>query len=123
MFLLTLAGDRLDLGRRRWMRGRRVGPSSTHSAPLISGLLFIAIGWLFLRSDGTAGITCVLGLGDPTGLEAGVQQWLTGVSPTGLDLGLLAGVAGALLSVVAGRLRRRRREEPGAAVRAGAENR
>lgn len=108
MFVLALAWKRFDLGGRRWLRGRpvRVGPVRVHSTQLVSGVLFVVIGWLFLRFDGTAGITGALGLGDPTGVDMGVQQWLTGMSPTVLDLGVLGVVAAVLLAVIARRLLR-----------------
>ncbi len=76
LFLLAALWDRFDLGARRWVRGRpvRIGPITTHTTSLASGVLFVAIGVLFLRYDGTAGITGVLGLGDTTGLESAAQD-------------------------------------------------
>lgn len=82
LFVLALMWDRLDLGRRRWLRGRAVqlGPLTVHSTSLVSGLLFVAIGTLFLVFDGTAGIVGVLGLGDTADAEvsaqAAVSRWL-----------------------------------------------
>ncbi len=85
--LLLLAGlwDRFDLGGRRWLRGRTLalGPVRVHTTSLVSGLLFLAIGVLFLRYDGTAGLTGSLGLGDLTDVEFAAQQavadWTSGV--------------------------------------------
>ncbi len=79
LFVLAALWDRLDLGRRRWVRGRefRLGPVRTHTTSLVAGLLFIGIGWLFLRYDGTAGVTGLLGLGDTTDLETRVQDRVT----------------------------------------------
>ena len=79
LFLLAALWDRLGAERRSWVRGRplRLGPVRTHTTSLIAGLLFIAIGALFLRYDGTAGITGVLGLGDTTDLEVTAQATLT----------------------------------------------
>lgn len=76
LFVLATLWDRFDLGRRPWLRGRtvRVGPLQVHSTTLVSGLLFIAIGALFLLFDGTAGITGFLGLGDTTDLEFSLQE-------------------------------------------------
>ncbi|GLY64951.1 cytochrome c biogenesis CcdA family protein [Amycolatopsis taiwanensis] len=58
LFVLALLWDRFDLGRRSWLRGRelRIGPLRTHSVSLVSGLLFIGIGVLFLLTDGTANL-------------------------------------------------------------------
>lgn len=107
LFLLALLWDRLQLGRRRWLRGRpvRVGRWEVSSNQVISGVLFVVIGWLFLAFDGTAAIVGVDGVWDTTDLEFGVQNWLTGLSGW-LDLGLLVVVAMALLAVIMLRLRR-----------------
>jgi cytochrome c biogenesis protein CcdA len=79
LFVLAALWDRFDLGRRSWLRGRmlHLGPVRVHSTSLVSGLLFVAIGILFLRFDGTAGITGVLGLGDTTDLEFEAQRWIS----------------------------------------------
>lgn len=76
LFVLALLWDRFDLGSRSWLRGRllHLGPLHVHSTSLLSGVLFVAIGVLFLRFDGTAGITGVLGLGDTTDLEFEAQR-------------------------------------------------
>jgi cytochrome c biogenesis protein CcdA len=81
LFLLATLWDRFELGRKSWLRGRmlHLGPITVHSTSLVSGLLFAAIGILFLRFDGTAGITGVLGLGDTTDLEFEAQRWITDV--------------------------------------------
>lgn len=79
--LLLLAGlwDRYDLGSRRWLRGRTLtlGRLRVHSISLASGLLFVVIGVVFLRYDGTAGLTGSLGLGDLTDVEFRAQQAVT----------------------------------------------
>jgi len=85
--LLLLAGlwDRYDLGSRRWLRGRTLalGRLRVHTVSLASGLLFVAIGVVFLRYDGTAGLTGSLGVGDLTDVEFSAQQavteWTSGV--------------------------------------------
>lgn len=75
MFAMALLWDRYDLGRRRWLRGRTMtlGPISTHTTSVAAGLLFITMGALFLRFDGTAGLTESFGLGDTTDLEFAAQ--------------------------------------------------
>jgi cytochrome c biogenesis protein CcdA len=76
LFVLAALWDRFDLGRRRALRGRmvRIGPLTVHSTSLVSGTLLVTIGVLFLRFDGTAGITGVVGLGDTSDLEFTLQQ-------------------------------------------------
>ena len=56
LFVLALLWDRLDPGGRAWLRPKevRVGPVRTTVWALVSGALFIVIGWLFIASHGTA---------------------------------------------------------------------
>ena len=79
--LLVLAAfwDRFDLGQRRWMRGRILawGPLRVHSTSAVAGAFFIVIGILFLRYDGTAGITGTFGLGDTVDFEFAAQRAIT----------------------------------------------
>lgn len=107
LFVLAALWDRFELGRRPALRGRmvRIGPLTVHSTSLVSGSLLVAIGVLFLRFDGTAGITGLLGLGDTTDLEFTLQQKaadLLGGIPAWAMTGLLA-VAAALWAVRRGR--------------------
>ncbi len=79
LLLLAAVWDRFDLGSRRWLRGRmlRLGPVRVHTTSLVAGLLFIGVGVVFLRYDGTAGLTGSLGLGDLTDVEYAAQQAVT----------------------------------------------
>src|SRR5690606_27250847 len=100
LFVLALLWDRFDIGRRRWLRGRMLtlGPLEVHSTTLVSGLLLIAIGALFLRFDGTAGVTGFLGGPDTTELEFALQERassLLGAVPPWVLTGLGAIAAGA----------------------------
>jgi cytochrome c biogenesis protein CcdA len=100
MFVLATLWDRLGASRRSWVRGRpmRLGPVRTHTTSVIAGVLFVAIGVLFLRYDGTAGITGAFGLGDTTDLEVSAQamltRWLGGIPLWAIAL-TVAAVAGA----------------------------
>ena len=104
LFVLAALWDRFDLGHRRLLRGTllKFGPVSVHSTSLISGVLFVAIGVLFLRYDGTAGITGVLGFGDTTDLGSSAQQriggWLNAVPAWSFPafVALVAGVVALL---------------------------
>ncbi|MDP1720960.1 MAG: cytochrome c biogenesis CcdA family protein [Candidatus Nanopelagicaceae bacterium] len=84
LFLLALIWDRFNLGTNRWLRGReiRLGRVHLHSTSLISGLLFIGIGVLFLRYDGTAGITGVLGGSGLPEVDYKAQQWIQTIGST-----------------------------------------
>lgn len=78
LFLLALIWDRFKLGSSRWLRGRdiKLGRVHLHSTSLISGLLFIGIGVLFLRYNGTAGITGLLGGNGLSNIDYRAQQWI-----------------------------------------------
>lgn len=56
LFLLAVLWQRFDLGRRSWLRGREfsLGPLRLHTTSTVSGLLFIAVGVVFLLFDGVA---------------------------------------------------------------------
>lgn len=79
LFILAWFWDRFKLGDSRWLRGRTlaIGPLRVHTSAAIAGILFISIGILFLRYDGTAGLTGSFGLGDTTALETQIQEGLT----------------------------------------------
>lgn len=104
LFLLALLWQRFDLGHRRWLRGRayRLGPLRLHITSTVSGLLFVAVGTLFLLYDGTAGLT---GAGPAT--SAAVENGAFALGRGVPDLVLLGGAALVVAGVVAWRLRSR----------------
>lgn len=111
LFLLALLWERLGLGRRRWLRGREIGigPLRTHTTSLISGLLFIGIGTLFLLTDGTANLGGVVG----ADTDQRIQEFARSVSdavPNTLVVFLLFVATAAVLGFRI--LRRRRAEQP-----------
>ena len=79
LLVLAMLWDHYELGSRRWLRGRthQLGRWRVHTVQLVSGVLWVLIGVLFLRYDGTAGITGSLGLGDTTDLEFHAQELVT----------------------------------------------
>jgi cytochrome c biogenesis protein CcdA len=82
LFVLALLWDRLGLRDKGWLRGRpvRIGPLRTHSTSLVSGLLFVAIGVLFLVTDGTANLGGLAGADSQVALQGWLQQVTSGVS-------------------------------------------
>jgi cytochrome c biogenesis protein CcdA len=114
LFIMALLWDRLDLGRRRWLRGREIslGAIRLHTSSLLSGLMFVAIGVLFIFSEGTSGLEGFYASGGATDLAFSVERWAgsfgegTLVSVVFASLGLL--FAGLLVY----RLARRRKKKP-----------
>lgn len=77
MFALALLWDRFDLGRKRWLRGRalRLGPVRLHSTSTIGGLVFIALGVVFLVFDGTSALPSLIS----TDTEFALEDRLSGI--------------------------------------------
>src|SRR5688500_12613323 len=116
LFLMALLWKRLDLRRRSWLRGREValGRLRFHTTNLLSGLMFIVIGVLFIAFEGTSGLEGLYASGGATDLAFSVERWASAVSgnayvPVALTvLGVL--FAGYLVY----RLSRRRKKKPAA---------
>lgn len=107
LFVLALFWDRFDLGRRPWLRGRAftIGPLTLHTTSLVSGLLFIGIGVLFLLYDGTASLPSLVGPGEEIAHQLQLQLSRLGGAA---DLLLVAAAALVLFGVGLYRLRRGR---------------
>ncbi|MFJ4709136.1 cytochrome c biogenesis CcdA family protein [Streptomyces anulatus] len=77
MFALALLWDRFDLGRKRWLRGRalQLGPIRLHSTSVIGGLVFIALGVVFLVFDGTSALPSLIS----TDTEFALEDRLSGI--------------------------------------------
>jgi hypothetical protein len=105
LFVLALLWQRFDLGRRRWLRGReyRLGPLHLHTTSTISGLLFVAVGVVFIVFDGTAGL-----VGADPAIAAGAETRAIALGDSVPDLAALAVVALVVLGVVGWRLARAR---------------
>ncbi len=103
LFLMALLWDRLDLGHRRWLRGREVslGGLRFHTTNLLSGLMFVAIGLLFIAFEGTSGLEGLYASGGATDLAFSAERWVGAVSertPISLALATLGGLFAGLLS-------------------------
>ena len=119
LFCMALLWDRFDLGHRRWLRGREIslGALRLHTTNLLSGLMFVVIGVMFIVFEGTSGLEGLYASGGATDLAFSVERWVktfsesTPISAALAALGLL--VAGFLVY----RLAWRRKKKP--AERAG----
>ncbi len=117
LFLLAGVWERLQLGQRRWLRGREIdlGRVQLHTTSLVTGGLFAAIGVWLITSGGALSLP---GLPDTTQLDLAAQHWLLRldrIAPDHLVLGAIALVTVVLLVV---RLRQgARRTQDDAAAR------
>lgn len=106
LFVLALVWERFGLARRGWLRGRAwtLGRVRVHSTSLLSGLLFVGLGLLFLRTRGTAGLPLPAAVVD---WEFEAQVWLQRVTATVTDAWAVAFLAAlALAAIAVGRSRR-----------------
>lgn len=102
LFALALLWERFQLGRRRWLRGRTitVGRLRLHTMSLLSGALFIVIGVVFLRFEGTSALSGPLDVDQ----EANLEEWVRSVGSSVSDLWVLLVLAAALAVALVVRL-------------------
>jgi uncharacterized membrane protein len=111
LFLMALLWDRLDLGRRRWLRGGEISLRSLrlHTTNLLSGLMLIAIGVLFIVSEGTSSLEGLYASGGAMDLAFSVERWAGSLGEGTLVSLVFAGLGFGLLVY---RLARRRKKKP-----------
>ena len=114
LFALAAAWDRLGIGQRRWLRGKgiRAGPLHLHTHSVISGLIFTGLGVIFLRYQGTAGLTGLLAPPSLDGWNIRIQDAVTTAQAHVPDLALIAAAAVAVVTITGWRLHRARRPGP-----------
>ncbi|MBB1243472.1 cytochrome c biogenesis protein CcdA, partial [Streptomyces durbertensis] len=104
LFVLALLWERFELGRRRVLRGRefRLGRLRLHTTSLLSGVLFVAVGGIFLTTGGTASLASPLGVDR----EARLEQWALTLGDGVADVALLVPLTLLVAGVLLWRLRR-----------------
>ncbi|AHY48363.1 Cytochrome C biogenesis protein transmembrane region (plasmid) [Rubrobacter radiotolerans] len=102
LFALALFWDRFDLGRRRWLRGREIGPGSLrlHTTNLISGSMFIVLGALFVFYEGTSSLSGLYERFLPTSATFAAQNATQALGSRVPDQIFLIVAAAALVGVV-----------------------
>lgn len=115
LFLLASLWDRLDLGRRRWLRGRELsfGGLRVHSTNLVSGAMFVVLGALFIFYDGTTALSGIYASRGAEDLALAAEGWARSVSRAVPDALVLALLAALVLSFVAYRRLARKKRGPG----------
>lgn len=112
LFLLALLWERFQLGKRTWLRGREVaiGPLRLHTTNIVSGLVFVAIGAMFVLTEGTASLGGVTDVDSQFAVQAWLQQTVAGVPNTAVLLALAVVALIAVLWKIV-RIRRAERDE------------
>ncbi|MFR9674885.1 cytochrome c biogenesis CcdA family protein [Streptomyces sp. TR06-5] len=102
LFLLALLWDRFEVGRRRRLRGKeiRVGRLILHTTSLAGGLMFVALGALFLVFDGASALPSPLGVEGEFALEQRISRWGAAVSDRAVALVAAVLVAAVSLAVL-----------------------
>jgi hypothetical protein len=81
-----------------------------HTTNLLSGLMFVAIGVLFIVSEGTSGLEGLYASGGATDLAFSVERWVGSFGEGGLISIMFAGLGLLLAGFLLYRLSRRRKK-------------
>ena len=117
LFLMAVLWDRLDLGRRRWLRGRELslGPLRIHTTNLVSGLMFVALGTVFITYEGTSALSGLYEENGAVDLAYAAESRVSSLSRIVPDYLLVAVLAMAVTALALARLGAYFRKRDGAA--------
>ncbi len=113
LFLIAALWDRFDLGRRPWLRGRElsIGPLRVHTTNLVSGLMFVLLGAVFIAYEGTSALSGLYEENGAVDVAYDAEQWTRSFAnsvPNALALAVV--LTAAILLVI--RAYRRRQRKP-----------
>lgn len=113
LFFMALLWDRLELGCRRWLRGGAVsiGPLRLHSTNLVSGLLFVLLGVLFIVFEGTSALAGLYESSGAADLSFAAERRASGLAG-GMTSAVLIGVVVLIVAALVLRRFSRRRKKP-----------
>ena len=109
LFVMALLWERFDVGRRRWLRGREIrlpGGLRVHSTNLVSGVMFVVLGALFIVFEGTSALEGFYAAAGATDLAFAAERWVNTLSESVPLSLMLVAVAAVLLGVALHRLLR-----------------
>jgi cytochrome c biogenesis protein CcdA len=116
LFLLATLWDRFGLGHRCWLRGReiRLGHLRLHTTSLISGVMFIVLGIVFIAYEGTSALSGLYEENGVVDLAYAAEGWARAFAKSIPDALVLAvALAGATLALAAAIVKRSRRRSHG----------
>jgi hypothetical protein len=113
LFLMAALWERFDLGRRSWLRGREfsLGRLRVHSTSLISGVMFILLGVVFIAYEGTSALSGLYEEKGAVDLAYAAEQWASSLARNIPDALVLAVAAAFVLGVIAARRSRPCRDD------------
>jgi cytochrome c biogenesis protein CcdA len=112
LFLLAALWDRLKLGERPWLRGQelRLGRLRLHTTNVLSGLMFILLGSVFIAYEGTSALSGLYEERGAVELAYAAESWASTLArsiPDALVLAVL--LAAALVLATVAYVRRQRK--------------
>jgi cytochrome c biogenesis protein CcdA len=122
LFLIAALWDSFDLGRRPWLRGRElsIGPLRVHTTNLVSGLMFVLLGTVFIAYEGTSALSGLYEENGAVDAAYAAEQWARSLANIVPDTLVLA-VALATALLLAIRAYRRRQHKMREVANDGAE--
>ncbi len=112
LFLMAVLWDRFDLGHRSWLRGRElsIGRLRLHTTNLISGIMFILLGAVFIAYQGTSALSGLYEENGALDLSYDAEAWANSLASSVPDALVLAVVLTAALGLALAAYMRRRRK-------------
>ncbi len=117
LFLIAALWDRFDLGRRSWLRGRKLslGRLRMHTTNLASGIMFVLLGAVFIVYDGTSALSGLYERNGAVDISYAAEQRANSIARSIPDALVLAVVLATVLLLAVLAHGRRRRNPRGAA--------
>jgi cytochrome c biogenesis protein CcdA len=110
LFLIAALWDRFDLGRRPWLRGRElsVGRLRLHTTNLVSGIMFVLLGVVFIAYEGTSALSGLYEENGAVEIAFAAEQWTRSFASNVPDALVLAVVLAVTLTLVIAAYNRRK---------------
>ena len=110
LFLMATLWDRFDLGRRSWLRGREfsIGRLRLHTTNLISGVMFVLLGVVFIAYEGTSVLSGLYEKNGAVDLAYAAEEWASSFARSIPDALVLAVTLAVALFIAVSAYRRPR---------------
>lgn len=118
LFFMATLWDRFDLGRRSWLRGWElsIGRLRVHTTNLISGVIFVLLGVVFIAYEGTSALSGLYEENGAVDLSYAAEGWASSLArsvPDSLVFVLAAALSLAIIVAIAVLKRRGRKPRRG----------